>query len=462
MTLRASTRVPTMVPDTANVKGNGSMKISSRRAKALSGLSSGLALGLVLTGCSSGSGDAGGGEDVTLRIAWWGSQERHDNFLSLIEEYESEHPDVTVEAEYSDSGGHWDRLATTTAGGDAPDIISFDKEHLFQYGGRGALLDLNSVEGIDLSDIPEFSIEQGSLDGKLYGLPFSQNAYTVIANEDLFAEAGVELPDDTTWTWDDFYEISGRVAAALGGDVRGSDYGEAGNASLEMWLGQNGESLFASDGSSEINFSPETAASWFEHLETVRDSANGPSPDEFIEEMSGVFEEGRFLTNRSALAFYYASQLPALEAAAGSKMEILRPPSPTGDVADNGLAQIPSWFWGISSQTKHAEAAAELVDFLSNDERVAETMLVTLGVPASEANQQVILPELDETGQEVVNFVSETASEATFAPAPAPPGGGATGEIVSRYMQEVLFDRLTPDEAAEQMTAEMEEQLARG
>jgi hypothetical protein len=29
-------------------------------------------------------------------------------------------------------------------------------------------------------------------------------------------------------------------------------------------------------------------------------------------------------------------------------------------------------------------------------------------------------------------------------------------------MQEVLFDRLTPEEAAEQMTAEMEEQLARG
>ena len=141
--------------------------------------------------CSSGTGGSGTApaagttpqastatskDPVKLRIAWWGSQERHDNFLSLIEEYESEHPDVTVEAEYSDSGGHWDRLATTTAGGDAPDIISFDKEHLFQYGGRGALLDLNSVEGIDLSDIPESSIEQGSLDGKLYGLPFSQNA----------------------------------------------------------------------------------------------------------------------------------------------------------------------------------------------------------------------------------------------------------------------------------------------
>ncbi len=436
------------------------MRTFSARARTAAGVTAVVALGASLAACSSGSGNAES-DEVTLRVAWWGSQERHDNFLSLIEEYEADNPNVTIEAEYSDSGGHWDRLATTTAGGDAPDVISFDKEHLFQYGGRGALLDLNTLD-IDISNFPKASIEQGSLDGELYGLPFSQNAYTVIANEDLFAQAGVELPDDTSWTWEDFYEVSGQVATALGGDVRGSDYGEAGNATLEMWLGQHGESLYASDGSAEIGYDPATAASWFAHLEHIRDAANGPSPDEFIEEMSGVFEEGRFLTNRSALAFYYASQLPALETASGSKMELLRPPSPDGDVSENGLALIPSWFWGISSRTEHPEAAAKLVDFLSNDERVAETMLVSLGVPASSANQEVILPSLDETGQEVVSFISETEPEVTFVPAPAPPGSGAVGEVVIRYMEEVLFDRLTPEEAAEQMTTEIEDQLARG
>ncbi|SEE95152.1 ABC transporter substrate-binding protein [Ruania alba] len=433
------------------------MTMTSRRGKAAAG---GLvfALGLSLGACGSDSSGSDG--DVTLRVAWWGSQERHENFLSLIETYESENPGVTIEAEYSDSGGHWDRLATTTAGQDAPDVISFDKEHLFEYGGRGALLDLNTLDSMDTSDFPEASMGQGSLDGELYGLPFSQNAYTVIANEDLFADAGVELPDDAAWTWDDYYRITDEVATALGGEVRGSDYGEAGNATLEMWLGQNGESLYADDGSG-IGYEPATASAWFAHLEHIRDSASGPSPDEFIEEMSGVFEEGRFLTNRTAMAFYYASQLPALEAAADSSMELLRPPSPTGDVAENGLAHIPSWFWGISSQSENTEAAGELLNFLSNDERVAETMLVSLGVPASGAAQETILPELDATGQEVVSFIGETSEESTFAPAPAPPGAGAVGGIVNRYMEEVLFSRLTPDEAAEQMTAEIEAELDR-
>jgi multiple sugar transport system substrate-binding protein len=436
------------------------MTTSSRRTRAAIGATGAVALALAVTACSSSSGDAGS-EEVTLRVAWWGSQERHDNFLSLIDEYEAENPDVTIEAEYSDSGGHWDRLATTTAGGDAPDVIAFDKEHLFQYGGRGALLDLSTLD-IDTAGFPAASIEQGSLDGELYGLPFSQNAYTVVANEDLFAQAGVDLPDDSTWTWDDFYEVTNEVATNLGGDVRGSDYGEAGNASLEMWLGQHGESLFATDGAPEIGYEVDTAAAWFEHLEHIRDSASGPSPDEFIEEMSGVFEEGRFLTNRSAVAFYYASQLPALETASGSTMALLRPPSPTGSVDDNGLAHIPSWFWAISSKTEHPDAAADLVDFLSNDPRVAETMLVTLGVPASTANQEVILPALDATGQEVVEFISETGPEVTFVPAPSPPGSGSVGDSVIRHMEEVLFDRLEPADAAAQMTAEIEDQLARG
>ncbi|KAF2418084.1 extracellular solute-binding protein [Microbacterium sp. B35-30] len=437
------------------------MTTSSRRTRAAVGATGALALVLGLTACSTSSGDAGS-EDVTLRVAWWGSQERHDNFLSLIDEYEAENPGVTIEAEYSDSGGHWDRLATTTAGGDAPDVIAFDKEHLFQYGGRGALADLNTLDTIDTSDFPEASIDQGSLDGELFGLPFSQNAYTVVANEDLFSQAGVELPDDSTWTWDDFYEVSNAVATKLGGDVRGSDYGEAGNATLEMWLGQHGESLFAADGSAEIGYDVDTAAAWFEHLEHIRDAASGPSPDEFIEEMSGVFEEGRFLTNRSALAFYYASQLPALETASGSTMALLRPPSQDGSAEENGLAHIPSWFWGISSRTEHPEAAADLVDFLSNDPRVAKTMLVSLGVPASTANQEVILPELDATGQEVVEFISETGPEVTFVPPSSPPGSGSVGDSVIRYMEEVLFDRLEPADAAAQLTAEIEDQLARG
>ena len=39
-------------------------------------------------------------EPITLRMAWWGSQDRHDKTIAAIELYESLHPNITFEYEY--------------------------------------------------------------------------------------------------------------------------------------------------------------------------------------------------------------------------------------------------------------------------------------------------------------------------------------------------------------------------
>ena len=38
--------------------------------------------------------------NVKLRMAWWGSQERHDKTLKAIELFESKYPHITIAAEY--------------------------------------------------------------------------------------------------------------------------------------------------------------------------------------------------------------------------------------------------------------------------------------------------------------------------------------------------------------------------
>ena len=39
-------------------------------------------------------------EKVTLRMAWWGSQTRHDRTVQVIEMYEKAHPNVKIEYEF--------------------------------------------------------------------------------------------------------------------------------------------------------------------------------------------------------------------------------------------------------------------------------------------------------------------------------------------------------------------------
>ncbi len=56
------------------------------------------------SGCSVGEEASGKKEDITLRIAWWGGQPRHDYTTKVIELYEKKNPHVHIEAEFA----NWD------------------------------------------------------------------------------------------------------------------------------------------------------------------------------------------------------------------------------------------------------------------------------------------------------------------------------------------------------------------
>ncbi|MFP3467995.1 extracellular solute-binding protein, partial [Leifsonia sp. SIMBA_070] len=82
--------------------------------------------------------------------------------------------------------------------------MTMDEKYLQEYAGRGALADLTTMDGLDLSKFDDSALALGEFEDGLYGLSTGQNAYTVMVNEDLFEQAGVEIPDDTTWTWEDY------------------------------------------------------------------------------------------------------------------------------------------------------------------------------------------------------------------------------------------------------------------
>lgn len=51
------------------------------------------------TASSTADAASTGDEEVDLRMAWWGSQDRHDRTIKAIELYESLHPNVKIEFE---------------------------------------------------------------------------------------------------------------------------------------------------------------------------------------------------------------------------------------------------------------------------------------------------------------------------------------------------------------------------
>ncbi|GAB3183150.1 extracellular solute-binding protein [Nesterenkonia halophila] len=429
------------------------MTTFSRLSKIVA-LTSVSAVALTACGGDADGGDGGGDGDVSLRFTWWGSDSRHETTQEIIDNFNEEHPNITVEGEYGDWAGYWDQLATQTAADDSPDIIQMDMKYLREYADRGALLDLS---GVDTSTFDESIVENGSTEDGLFGVTTGINSLAIVANPELFEQAGVEMPDDTTWTWEDYAEISAELSEKLPeGSYGSSQPNEPG--SFQVWLRQQGKHLTTQEG--ELGFEAADAAEYLSYWQDRVDEGGLPSASVISENQSTGPDQALMGQGNSALAPWWTNQISALTGASGVDLELLRFPSETGSAEDNGMWYKSSMLMSVASATDHPEEAQEFVDYFVNSEEAAQLNLVDRGLPANEDVRETVVPELDGADQRSAEFVESIGPELGGSePVPAP-GFSALQDIMFRYETEVFFGRQAPEEAAEQMIAEMESEMS--
>ena len=166
-------------------------------------------------------------------------------------------PGVTISGQPGEFNTYWDKLATQTAGGNAPDIIQMDMNYISEYGSRGALLDLSKV---DVSKFVEGTVDSGKINGKLVGINAGINSALIFANPKVFEKAKMDLPDDKTWTWDQLIEVGAEVASKAGvpfglASLMGSD------ALFGTFVRQHGKELFTENG---LGFDVAEAQAWYD------------------------------------------------------------------------------------------------------------------------------------------------------------------------------------------------------
>lgn len=401
---------------------------------------------LVLAGCGDGSDDDG---EVTLSFTWWGPEARHEITQEVIALYEEQNPEVTIEPSYREWGAYWDALATQSAGGDMPDIIQMDTGYLRTYADQGSLMEL---DGVDVSDHNEEVVANGVVDDSLYAATIGINATVMAANLSLFEEAGVELPDDTTWTWEEY----GEIAAELGDQLDGA-YGAEGPfgiGTLEMWLRQQGKEVRSEDGE-ELGFTEQDAEQYFsEQLQLMHDGAY-PGPDAISENQSAGHEQSLAGQGQAALSTWSSNELLTLEGSSGDEFVPLRMPTPASGEEEPGMFYKSSMYLSASSESDHPEQAQDFIDFFANSVEAGEIMETERGVPPNSEVLEAVSPELDGLDAEIADLLQQIEDEVGEAP-PLPPAGGADyGEIVYRHELEVFFERMPPAEAAEAMIQEM-------
>ncbi|MNO32092.1 Multiple sugar-binding protein precursor [compost metagenome] len=178
-------------------------------------------LALVLSGCGWGNGNhaatgdaeaatGAASEKVTIRMMhlWPAGSSAQQNKLvgQIIDDYQKEHPNVTVKQEDLENEQYKNKLKVLSASNDLPDVgITWAAGFMEPYVRGGLFAPLDDILGGErLKDkfVPG-TTEAYVLDGKTYALPIELNISPVYYNKDIFAKYHLQVPA----TYDEFKQI---------------------------------------------------------------------------------------------------------------------------------------------------------------------------------------------------------------------------------------------------------------
>ncbi|KAB8290331.1 Bacterial extracellular solute-binding protein [Bifidobacterium avesanii] len=421
------------------------------------------AMTMALAGCG-GTGGSGGGTaevkpsegNVTLRLNWWGGDKRVKLTEQAVELFEQKHPNITVETEYSDWNGYWDKLATSAAGGEVADVIQMSDFYIASYASQGSLYDMGVLgEYLDLSTMNESVRQAGQVNGKQYSAPISIAGHGVVVNNDILDKYGVKLPDTDTWSWSDFENVAKQVTQKSGGEVVGA-YAPPYLLTCELWARQHGEEFFK-DG--KVAVSAETLGDFLNLAKRWADEGVSGSTDAWVENANATMEQSAFATGKQAMAVVASNQLTVYQAAAGTEnISIVQIPS--DDQSVKWESTWSSLSWAISAKTEHPAEAAMLVDFLVNDEDAGKILGNERGDPANNAIRASLTASATGGTKEGLEFTDKLIAASGPATETVPNGASSAEKEIARAMQNVAFGKATPTEAANELITTINNEIA--
>ncbi|HZX08709.1 extracellular solute-binding protein [Kribbella sp.] len=408
------------------------MTTFSRRT--LLGLGAATAAAITIPGCSGKSGP--------MRVSWYGPDPVTKALNKALDAWKSS-GGAEYTAESAPFDDYWDKLATQTSGGNAPDVLRMSMSYFSDYAGRGALKDLSS-SGIDTSGLDKDVADSGLTDGKNYGIGQSSISYAMYVDEAAVKKAGGTVPAQG-WTWDKFAEF----ARGYSGSVQGS-YGspdQAGGLQLfEVYARQHGTELFSDDGG-KLATSKETVQEWFQYWADLRKAKAVPTQNVSAE--TTAIEKSLVAKGKAPVQFGWVQQVTFYQPVVKNPLSVLPVPQGTaGDLKGQFVKGLD--LWSISSASKHAEDAAKLIGFLLNDEKAIKAIGILLGVPPSKKARDLVAADAGSAGARAIKYVEDIKDQVGPSPKPWPKGYGELLTGFSRIAENIGFGKSDPAKGAQE------------
>lgn len=451
---------------------------------------------LAVSGCGNTGlheGLNGGQEEqVVIRIAWWGGEERNALTQQALELYAEKHPEILFEMQSYAWDDYFEILLLQTAQGDMPDLVQMDYQYITTYTENGSLADLMPFvqDGtIRTGEMNQAVLEGGMINGKLTGIVLGTSMLSMICNPEVFAEAGIPLPD-RNWTWEDFADICMKITENTG------KYGAAMTPVLDMnlyhyWLRQHGEELFAPDGLS-LGYDDDTLyAEYMDIFKSLMEQGAFPDSDNWAAINVRGPELFPIVTGEGAMMQEW-NNFPVKMSYVNEGLKMVTPPLLSGNEKDTGMDSgqengqdgsrdsgqgdgqnggqgenrdagqeedgrenlglwlKPGMFFSVAETSHVKRECAQFIDWFLNSEEANAILQGERGVPVSEEVRKSLYENetVPETVREMLRFSEEAMDLCGDTPPPEPAGIDGINEAFAETANRYFYGMVTAEEAA--------------
>ncbi|SDW41557.1 sugar ABC transporter substrate-binding protein [Paenibacillus sp. CF384] len=307
-------------------------------------------------------------EKFELRVSSGAAVEEAKAEQAAIDAFMKKNPNITVKYEPIPGDDATQKLLSSIAAGNAPDVFLIDSVLLPQFIDNNALLDLAPFTQTDTEFNKDVWFENvyniGVRGDKLYEFPRGFTPMVVYYNKDVFDKAGVAYPKDN-WTWQDFLDTAKKLTKDEDGDGKTDIYGMSADPYFYKsipFVWQNGSDVLDKDGTTADGYlnSPATVEAWQMYTDLVKQQV---SPTPSVKKAFGDlwFQSGKVAMQVSG----HWTLLGINDTVESGKFDI----SKLGVVGlprnKERVSVMYEAGWGVASSTKHQEAAYKLAKFMS-------------------------------------------------------------------------------------------------
>jgi len=327
-------------------------------------------------------------EAVTLEMwSYWGEEPMKVAFVEgTIKDFRAQAPHVTINLRWLPKYRLFQSLEILLPKNAGPDIFYVDSFPLplADWVRQGYIL--NFKDRIDWSRFARGAYEHFEYpDGGIYGVPIEVSEYAIHYNKALFADAGIVVPQDRTFTFDEFLDIvkTFRARNIIPVAVGSQDRGWSSNMLLQGLLLRHAgvKKLEALLKDRTLPWNDEDIVAAFRDMRTLTEAGVFPKDMHllkyqqgrslFVQEKAAMYVEGTWFFGK--IADSQGNLPPSLEGKLGAMDYPLVP----GGKGNDAMERMTAGSYSIRESSPHVEEAVRFLDFMTSKENAVKWLELT-------------------------------------------------------------------------------------